>query len=73
MSVYQSRSLLGWITNDPDAAKVLRRADNRYTLAKIRAQGLTLAEKIDAHRAARTARDAEYQTVRALCQEETKP
>lgn len=56
----------GWVTNNPEAAKRLRAADNAYELAKIRAQGKTLGEKIEAYRVARLVREAEYETILAF-------
>ena len=55
----------GWVTNSPEAAKKLQAADRRYELAKVRMQGMTLGEKIEAQRAAKTARQAEYDAVMA--------
>jgi hypothetical protein len=50
----------GWVTNDPAVAAKLRAADRRYELAKVRMQGMTLGEKIEAQRIATAARQAEY-------------
>lgn len=50
----------GWITNDPEMAKKLRAADNRYERAKMMASWLPLEEKIRAYREAKVARHIEY-------------
>ncbi len=57
---YRSSSLLGWYTNDPVAAEMMRKADHAYDRAKAAASGLCLAEKVDALRAARRERDHQY-------------
>jgi hypothetical protein len=49
-----------WITNDPAAAKALRAADRAYDKARAAASGLPLAEKLEAYRAARAARQRAY-------------
>lgn len=56
-----TRSLLGWVTNDPATAEKLLQADERYEIAKLMARDLPLAQKIDALRAARRARDTAYE------------
>jgi hypothetical protein len=53
----------GWITNSPEAARALRAADAAYDRALAAAAGLRLAEKVEAIRAARAARDATYRAV----------
>lgn len=42
-----------WLTNDPDASRMLRRATSRYHAARLLAAPLGLQEKIAALRAAR--------------------
>ena len=59
----EERGPSGWITNNPQIAEKLRAADRRYELAKVRAQGLTLGAKIEAYRAAKEARQAEYDAI----------
>jgi hypothetical protein len=49
-----------WITNDPEAAKALIAADRAYEKAQSDAVHLPLAEKIEAYRAARYARQEAY-------------
>ena len=49
-----------WLTNDREAARMLREADLDYAIAIADATGLPLADKIIAHRAARAERDAAY-------------
>ncbi len=49
-----------WISNDPQAIKALRAADRAYEKAQAAAANLPLAEKIEAYRAARCARQAAY-------------
>jgi hypothetical protein len=56
---------LGWITNDPEAAKALQKADRDYYRARIMAEGLTLGEKIVAYRLAKEVRQAAYDAVGA--------
>lgn len=53
----------GWITNNPDVARQLRKADHRYEAAKIRAAGLTLEQKIERYREAKQSRDREYDAI----------
>ena len=50
-----------WVTNDKEAAKALRKADRRYEAAKLAAAELPLAQKIEALRAAKADRAAEYE------------
>ena len=50
----------GWVTNDPVAAKALRKADAAYKRAVSNTGALTLAEKVSVLRAASLARDAAY-------------
>ena len=54
---------LEWLTNDREAASAFRAADRRYQLALSRALGLRLAAKVEAIRAARARRDAEYELI----------
>ena len=53
----------GWVTNNPEAAARLRAADDACDRAMRAASGLRLADKIDAIRSARAARDAAYRAV----------
>jgi hypothetical protein len=55
----------GWVTNNPVVAKQLREADRRYEVAKIRAAGLSLGEKIVAYGAAKRARERAYDEIYA--------
>jgi uncharacterized membrane protein YkoI len=57
--------MTGWITNNPEAAKALCAADLRYERAKSLASGLKLSQKVEAYRAAKAAREAEYAAVSA--------
>lgn len=52
-----------WITNDGRIARALRRADTEYRAARERAHGLSLADKLEAFRAAKVARDATYKAI----------
>ncbi len=63
MSAEQFRGLGGWVTNNPVAAKKLRAADMRYERAKIMTQGMRLGEKVEAQRAAKAQRQAEYEAI----------
>ncbi len=44
---------MNWLTNDPEAAKALRKADAQYVKAREAAKALPLAQKIVALRAAK--------------------
>lgn len=56
---------LDWVTNDPEAARLLRAVDRAYTRATAKAANWPLKEKVAAIRRARETRDASYQRVRA--------
>lgn len=49
-----------WLTNDPEVARRLNAADRAYNTARDNAAALPLAAKIEALRAAKTARIAAY-------------
>lgn len=55
---------LGWLTNDPETAEKLRAADRRYKHARDAAMALPLADKIEAYRAAKVRKDADYAAIR---------
>lgn len=55
---------LKWMTNDPEAAQALRRADSEYANAREKAKNLPLAEKIIALRDAKEKLHAAYNRVR---------
>lgn len=55
--------MIGWLTNDPDAAAILRAADRRYARARARAKNLPLAEKVAAYARAKTERQVTYDSV----------
>lgn len=57
---------MGWLTNSPKAAKLLRAADREYDEAVARAAGQKLAAKIAAIREAKARRLAKYEIVREL-------
>jgi hypothetical protein len=59
----QYTGLGGWVTNNPDVAKQLRAADHRYEVAKIRAAGLPLGQKVERYREAKQVRDREYDAI----------
>jgi hypothetical protein len=50
----------GWLTNDPEAAKKLRKIDAEYERARAAASGLPLAEKVEAYRKAKEVRQKAY-------------
>lgn len=52
-----------WVTNDRKAAAKLKAADNDYKRAREAAQGLCLADKLDAHRKAQAAWERAYSEV----------
>ena len=54
-----------WLTNCPEAAEALRKADADYAAARKAGEGLMLADKIVAYREAKEARDEAYRLVRA--------
>lgn len=56
-------TMRGWLTNDPIAARMLRAADRGYQRRLSAAQGLALAQKAEAIKAARLARAAAYDAV----------
>jgi hypothetical protein len=56
--LYQSPSLIFWVTNDPTAAEKMTAADRAYENAKAAATNLPLGAKVDALRVARRNRDA---------------
>jgi hypothetical protein len=49
-----------WLTNSPEAAELLRQADARYAATRQAAEHLPLAAKIEAYRAAKERRVADY-------------
>jgi hypothetical protein len=49
-----------WLTNNPEAAELLRQADARYGATRQAAEHLPLAAKIEAYRAAKERRVADY-------------
>lgn len=53
----------GWITNNPDAARALRRADEHYQRIRDAAAGLCLKEKVEAFRRAKECRQIAYDTI----------
>ncbi len=59
----QERTCINWVTNDPQAARALRKADKEFEAARIAASTLPLADKIVALRAAKEARQAAYAKV----------
>jgi hypothetical protein len=56
---------VNWMTNDPQVAKMLRKADKVFEVARAKAKGLSLADKIVALRAAQDAKQAAYAKVAA--------
>ena len=52
-----------WVTNDRIAAAKLKAADNEYKRAREAAQGLCLADKLDAYRIAQSAWERAYSEV----------
>ena len=56
---------MNWITNDPQAAKSLKKADKAFEAARTAAKILPLADKIVALRAAQEAKQAAYARVSA--------
>jgi hypothetical protein len=54
---------MNWITNDPQAAKSLKKADKAFDAARTAAKSLPLADKIVALRAAQEAKQAAYAEV----------
>lgn len=55
---------MNWLTNDPEAAKALRKADEAYAKAREAAKALPLAQKIVALRTAKEALHMAYEQVR---------
>lgn len=53
-------TVIGWLTNDPDVARRLDRADRAYEAAKAMAGTFPLAEKVRALRLAKALRDLAY-------------
>ena len=53
-----------WLTNDPEAAKALRKADAQYAKAREAAKALPLAQKIIALREAKEKLHKAYNSVR---------
>jgi hypothetical protein len=58
-------STMDWLTNIPEAATALTAADNAWRTARKAAEHLPLTEKVEAYRAAKTARDFAYLAVHA--------
>jgi hypothetical protein len=54
-----------WLTNDPEAAKKIIKADKDYAKARAAAVDFPLAEKIEAYRVAKEAREIAYKAVRS--------
>ena len=52
-----------WLTNSPEAARVLKAADRKYTLATLACSGWKLADKVAAIRDAKAAHCAAYEAV----------
>lgn len=55
--------MMKWITNDPEAAAALAKADREYEAAREAASGMTLADKVLAYTAATVQRQAAYKAV----------
>lgn len=55
--------MIDWLTNDPEAARLLRRATSRYHAARLLAVPLPLQEKVAALRAARASYHSECATI----------
>jgi len=55
--------MVGWITNNPEIAAKLRKADRDYERGKIMCQGQTLGEKIAEHRRLKEARQVAYDRI----------
>ena len=55
--------MTGWLTNDPEAARELRRIDREYQRAVEAAKGLKLADKVAAIRQAKAAKLAAYRAI----------
>jgi hypothetical protein len=60
-----------WISNDPNAVKVLKAADRAYEKSRADAAGIPLAEKIEAYRVARCVRQAAYNDLMAVAPDMT--
>lgn len=56
-------SALSWVTNDPEAARKLRAADDKFLRAHREASCLPLAQKVAALRKAKADRQAAYEEV----------
>ena len=54
---------MNWLTNDPQAAAALAKADREWEAARKAAEGLPLAEKVEAYRKAKDARREAYDAV----------
>ena len=52
-----------WLTNSPEAAKALKAADHKYTLATLACSGWKLADKVAAIRDAKATHRAAYEAV----------
>ena len=52
-----------WVTNDPEAAKLLKRANRKYVAARLAAANLPLADKITAYAKAKSDKQAAYDAV----------
>ena len=57
-----------WVTNDDEAAEMLRKADAAYARGLKRADALPLAEKVEAIRSLRLDRAAAYRRACAISQ-----
>ena len=54
---------MNWLTNNPEAAEALRKADATWEAARKAAEHLPLAEKVEAYRQAKDARRIAYDAV----------
>ena len=54
---------MDWLTNHPEAARALRKADQEWEAARKVAESLPLAEKVEAYRKAKDARREAYDAV----------
>ena len=59
----RKQDMADWLTNSPEAAAALRKADRIYAAAKRAATYLPLAQKIEALRAARLECNRAYEEV----------
>jgi hypothetical protein len=53
----------GWLTNNPQAAAALRRADARFNATRAAAKNMPLAQKAVAFRQAKARHEADYALV----------